>query len=607
MESPSTGFTLGTGAPADPAAVYRARVAVERSQVESCARRQTWLVRARVALLLAFIVIAYQACDQHSLARSWLWLPSALFAATSIGLAILTAISRRHEARIAYLEAGLARVEERWQAHADSGGDFADPRHPYASDLDLFGAGGLFGLICVARTASGRATLADWLKGAATVEEIVRRQAATRELADRLELRRDFWECGGEITREVQPRQLSAWVGAPSRAASTAIRVLCLCLAVACLPAVVLGANGHWFVPAAVIAAQLFFAWRYRSLTAEVARSAFRRAWELKTIVNLVARIERETFESPRLLDLQRALAGGGLLARRRVRRLIWFVDLLEARRNLYFAFVSAPFLLGTQLALAIEAWRHRHGPVIASWIDAVGEIEALASLATFAFEHPAFIYPEVVPASSRPTFTGRGLAHPLLPARSRIGNDVDLAQANLLLVTGSNMSGKSTLLRTVGTNATLALAGAPVCATSLRLCPLAIGASIQAIDSLQEGVSRFFAEIKRLRDVVALTESSPFTLFLLDEILHGTNSHDRQRGGEALISQLAESGAVGLISTHDLSLAHLADRLAPRTTNVHLQDRIEGTTLIFDYTLRAGIVSRSNALDLMRLVGLRV
>jgi DNA mismatch repair ATPase MutS len=187
------------------------------------------------------------------------------------------------------------------------------------------------------------------------------------------------------------------------------------------------------------------------------------------------------------------------------------------------------------------------------------------------------------------------------------VTNDVDLSATRLLLITGSNMSGKSTLLRAVGVNAVLALAGAPVCARALSLAPLSIGATLRTSDSLQDGVSRFFAEVRRLRAVVALAERSPFTLFLLDEILAGTNSHDRQRGGEAIVKALLDHGAIGLVTTHDLSLAQLADALRPTAANAHFQDRIEGEKLVFDFTLRPGIVSRSNALDLMRLVGLRV
>ena len=199
-------------------------------------------------------------------------------------------------------------------------------------------------------------------------------------------------------------------------------------------------------------------------------------------------------------------------------------------------------------------------------------------------------------------------MAHPLLPPATRIGNDVRLDRATrLLLVTGSNMSGKSTLLRTVGTTTVLALAGAPVPADRLRLSYLRVGASLRTVDSLQAGVSRFFAEIKRLRNIVSLAERSPLTLFLLDEILHGTNSQDRFAGAAAITRALVGHGAIGLITTHDLTLARIVDELAPAAVNVHFEDVISDDQLHFDYKLRPGVVTRANALALMKLVGLPV
>jgi DNA mismatch repair ATPase MutS len=261
-----------------------------------------------------------------------------------------------------------------------------------------------------------------------------------------------------------------------------------------------------------------------------------------------------------------------------------------------------------TQLAFAIERWRAHHGAAAAGWLEALGELETLASLATYAFEHPDQPFPEIVPDEQGPLYDGVNVSHPLLPADTRVGNDVRLdPQTRLWLVTGSNMSGKSTLLRTVGTSTVLALAGAPVPATRLRLSHLRVGASLRTVDSLQAGVSRFFAEIKRLREVVALAESSPLTLFLLDEILHGTNSQDRFAGAAAITRTLVARQAIGLVTTHDLTLAKIVDELAPAAINVHFEDVITHDELHFDYRLRPGVVSRGNALALMKLVGLPV
>jgi DNA mismatch repair ATPase MutS len=235
-----------------------------------------------------------------------------------------------------------------------------------------------------------------------------------------------------------------------------------------------------------------------------------------------------------------------------------------------------------------------------------VGEFEALSSLAGHAYERPQDPFPELVEETR---FDGEGLGHPLIPEFRNVRTDLRLGDEGprVLIVSGSNMSGKSTLLRTLGTNTVLALAGATVRARSLRLSPLQVGASIRIQDSLQAGASRFYAEITRLRQIVELTEQELPVLFLLDEILHGTNSHDRLIGAEGVVRGLTGRRAIGLVTTHDLALARIADELEPHAANVHFEDHLENGKMSFDYQLRPGIVQRSNALELMRSVGLEV
>jgi DNA mismatch repair ATPase MutS len=260
-----------------------------------------------------------------------------------------------------------------------------------------------------------------------------------------------------------------------------------------------------------------------------------------------------------------------------------------------------------TQLAFALEAWRVATGPGIRGWLEAVAQFEALAALATYAAENPEHPFPEVVEAG--PLFDGEAVGHPLLPRDQCVHNDVHLGrEVRVLVVSGSNMSGKSTLLRTVGVNTVLALAGAPVRARRLRVSPLTVGATLRVQDSLQAGKSRFFAEVLRVRQLVELARGPRPLLFLLDELFAGTNSHDRRQGAEAVVRTLVEAGAIGLITTHDLALTHIADLLAGSAANVHFEDVFEeGGGVTFDYRMRPGVVQRSNALALMRSVGLEV
>jgi DNA mismatch repair ATPase MutS len=268
---------------------------------------------------------------------------------------------------------------------------------------------------------------------------------------------------------------------------------------------------------------------------------------------------------------------------------------------------VVGPLMLWTeQLAFAIEAWRRVSGPALRRWLDAVGEIEALCCLGAYAWEHPADVFPEF--AAGGACFEGEEMAHPLLDRSRAVRNSVALGgDLRVLIVSGSNMSGKSTLLRTLGINTVLAQAGAPVCARRLRLSRLALGASIRTMDSLHDGTSRFYAEIKRLHQIMELTAGPLAVLFLLDELLHGTNSHDRKIGAEAIVRGLVERGAIGLVTTHDLALAQVVEALATRAANVHFEDQFENGRMTFDYRLHAGVVEKSNALELMRSVGLEV
>jgi hypothetical protein len=328
---------------------------------------------------------------------------------------------------------------------------------------------------------------------------------------------------------------------------------------------------------------------------------------DLTLLSEVLGRLESERFSSPRLAELRAALDVEGLPPSRQISRLNRLIDLLDARRNMLFAPLALLTLWPLQFAIAIERWRQASGPAVALWLAAVGEFEALGSLASYAYEHPQDPFPELVEEGV--CFEGEGLGHPLIPEAANVRTDLSLSNERnrVLIVSGSNMSGKSTLLRTVGTNTVMALAGAPVRAGGLRLSPLQVGASIRIQDSLQAGASRFYAEITRLRQIVELTESALPVLFLLDEILHGTNSHDRRIGAEGVVRGLLRRGAMGLVTTHDLALARIAEELAPHAANVHFEDHLEDGKMTFDYRLRPGVVQRSNALELMRSVGLEV
>ncbi len=320
----------------------------------------------------------------------------------------------------------------------------------------------------------------------------------------------------------------------------------------------------------------------------------------------MLCRVEKEQFHSPLLAQLRAGLDAEGEPPSRRLARLKRLMEYLDSRDNVFVRILEVFILWTPHMALKVEHWRQHSGSAVRRWLNAAGELEALCSLASHAFEHPADPFPEF--SEQAPYLEAEAIGHPLLGEDRVVRNDVRIGDAlRLLVVSGSNMSGKSTMLRTLGVNVVLAQAGAPVRARRLRLSPLALGASIRVSDSLQGGVSRFYAEILRLRQILDLTSGKLPVLFLIDEFLHGTNSHDRRIGAEALVRGLVQRGAIGLITTHDLALAEVAGILGERAANVHFEDRIENGQILFDYRMRPGVVRKSNAIELMRQVGLEI
>ena len=591
----------------DPRAAYETKLAAHRALAAERARVQSWLSNARLAVFFVGAALAFFVFAPPRLPLATLVPPALAFLALVVWHDRVIRARRRAERGAAWFEAGLARLDGRF-AELAAGERFRDAEHLYAEDLDLFGAGSLFALLCRARTPSGEETLARWLLSQASPGEIRARQAAVAELRDLLDLRERLALVGEEVAPRLHARELVAWGAAAGAAPRTRERAAALGLSIlsgTTLAAWIFFGSGP-FPWLAALLVQSVFAWWRRARLRDCLAGVERVGRDLDLLAELLACLEAQRFSSERLVALRRLVETRDRPPSWQIARLRLLRDLADARRNQLFAPVGAIFAFTTQVALALEAWRARCGPALATWIDGVAELEALASLAAHAFEHPADPFPEIVEAG--PRFEAEGLGHPLLLEERCVRNDVALSdELRLLVVSGSNMSGKSTFLRSVGVNAVLALAGGSVRARRLQISPLAVGASIRLHDSLLEGTSRFYAEITRLKQIVSATGGGLPVLFLLDEILHGTNSHDRRIGAEAVVRGLVERGAVGLVTTHDLALARIAEGLAPRAANVHFEDHLEDGRVSFDYRLRPGVVTKSNALDLMRAVGLEV
>ena len=600
-----------------PRAEYGQRIAQRSAAIAIGDRRALWLSNGRLAVAgVAFVVL--WGVVRGAWSPFWVLAPAFVFAVLAIIHAhVLNKQERLHRA-VAFYEHGIRRIDGTWaekgggsRSRPANGPDAApDPftTDPLARDLDLFGPGSLFQLLNTARTQVGERTLADWLRAPADPDEVRSRQRAVAELRDLLDFREDIAVLAAEA--EVgRTDRLAAWASEAPAAFAPAVRMLfaaCAVITIALATAVFLFERieivwlGLWIL----VQSGLAYFWKKR--LAYIIAAVGTPEHDLKLLGALLERIERQTFSSDRLVGLRNALISDGAPPSRQIGRLERLVSWLDATFNLLFAPFAYSVLMREQLAIAIDRWHHQHRLAVLEWLRRAGEIEALASLAALAYEHPADPFPEF--ADAGPIFEADGLGHPLMTEHANVRNDIAIGGAHplVLIVSGSNMSGKSTLLRAVGVNVVLAQAGATVRAARIRLSPLAIGATIRVDDSLQEGRSRFYAEILRLRDILQQASTAP-VLFLLDEILHGTNSYDRRIGAEAIVQALVARGAVGLVTTHDLALTELTTKLGAAASNVHFEDRIEDGKMVFDYRMRSGIVEHSNALALMRAIGIDV
>jgi hypothetical protein len=596
--------SAGTGN--EVSAVYSARLASQRAKQEAAERRHKQLGYVKLAIVAATVVLFVLGLKARIASAWWLIVPIVALAFLEKAHERVLESLKKSTRIIAFYERGLARMENRWMGGGESGDDFLKPEHPYARDLDLFGKGSLFELLCTARTSAGKNILAEWLLGAAAAPEIERRQEAVRELAPRLDFREEIAASGEDIRSRARTEALLAWAEAPAVLRSEAVRVVALILSAGWLLSLLVWAVwGLWEFPLVISIANRIFYSHFQSRCQKIiGAETFVREFALLPI--LLTRMEREKFTSAKLVELQTRLRQHGVSPAASIGKLRRLTQALESRRSLLLAVSDSFVLWTTQVALAIETWRQEFAPAFRVWLMAVGEMEALNALANYSYEHPEDTFPQFLP--ERATLEANGLAHPLLPRARAIRNDVKLgAELRVMIVSGPNMSGKSTFIRAIGLNGVLAQCGAPVCAKSLRLSPLQVTASICILDSLQGGTSRFYAEIKRLKLIAELAEKPAAVLFLLDELLSGTNSDDRRAGSDAFVKSMVALGAIGLVTTHDLALTRMADEPPMQAANFHFEDRIENGELRFDYRLVAGVAQSSNALKLMRSIGLEV
>jgi MutS domain V len=597
--------TVSSPGPREEYSRRLAKLSVERTTLQRRERRVGYAQLGLAAFGVVWLLFRLRHFTRTDLL---LLIPVIAFVVLAVLHGRLLATLKARSRAILFYEQGLARLNGAWAGGGVTGERFLLPTDPCARDLDLFGRASLFELLCTARTRAGEEALARWLLSPARPDEVRARQAAARELSPHLGFREDLSILGEDVGLGVRPTLLADWGEAPALLPSGMIRILIPVLAVAWVLSIaawqLAGAPELWVAALTVI--NLGVSYRFRRRLGEAAHAAEEAGRDLALLSQVLKAFEESEFTSPRLQQLQAQLRQDGMLSSRAIAKLNRLVEYLESAHNLFVRLFDFVIFYRLQFVLGAERWRRHFGPSLRLWLNTVGELEALAALGSYTYEHPEDVFPEF--ADHAPCFEAEGLAHPLIPRERAVANDLRLDRdLQLIIVSGPNMAGKSTFLRGIGVNVVLAQCGAPVRAAKLKLSPLAVTASICVLDSLEGGISRFYAEIHRLKQIMDMTLGPVPVLFLLDELLSGTNSHDRLIGTRSIVTKLVERGAVGLVSTHDLALTAIPEEIGSRAVNCHFEDHLEAGELRFDYKLYPGIVQTSNALPLMRTIGLEV
>ncbi len=589
---------------------YRTLAAQHEATLQAARTRQTRLLQGMAACVVLILSLTYRSL--HGSGSLWLLVAglAGIIILISMSLAQGSVITRQQRLLSLYrnnLQRADGTVPYTERTGLDAEQNLRPAHHLYERDLDLLGPASLLSLLATVRTGLGEDGLAHLLLEPASHTESVDRQQAVRELLPQTELRERIALLGTTSFQQISASFFQTWLAEEAPAFAPGFRIV---LAATALLAVALLLAGlthlrpwGFILPnlAAVLAIQGIVCAYLRPRVLPLLQGGVRLQGNIKLLSEGLALMQQTSFTSARLQHLQQ-LSREPVGAVQLLGRLESQLAIVEQRPKEYFLLFSLLLAAGTQAAISIARWKRDHAAAMHSWLAAWSEFEALNALATFAFEHPDYTWPELLPETHAPAFTATQLGHPLLPGA--ITNDVSLGESQrFYLISGSNMSGKSTLLRSIGINAVLAYAGAPVHAHSLRLTPLLLGASLALTDSLAEGTSKFKAEVARLSALVAAGKQAP-VLFLVDEIFSGTNSSDRRTAAAAVLRALLAHGGIGALSTHDLALTELATP-ANGGTNVHMASPNPDDPLGFDYKLKPGVNTSSNALAIVRMMGL--
>lgn len=503
-------------------------------------------------------------------------------------------------------EDSLLRIQGDWNSFTDDGTEFIDLNHRYLQDLDIFGKGSLFQFMNNTVTFSGRRKLRDFLvQPAKSINEIIERQEAIRELAPRLEWRQQY-RTEGMLEPVIQdPQDLLLWVNhtnkfylnAPTIIIFRLMPVITICFGIFAW----INPQPAYYILIGALVIQFIMLKIHVKQRETILGIAAKYVQNLKAYHKMLDLLEKEEYSATFLSELKNRLKSQGMTAGEQIRKLEKIAESIANRHNQFYFIFNILLLLDYQFVFALEKWKEQYGSSIQKWLDIIAEFEALSSLAGLTYDFPEWTTPEL--SEEAAFFKAEGMAHPLL--HSGVANDLKFEPPqNILLITGSNMSGKSTLLRTAGINLVLAYAGGNVCAQTFKCSLMDIYTCMRVNDNLEQNISSFYAELMRIKMMVKAVDEGRIIFFLLDEIFKGTNSIDRHTGARVLIKKLSKAKLLGLVSTHDLELGDL-EKDSPWIKNYHFEEYYENNQICFDYKLRLGVSNTRNAAYLMKLAGI--
>ncbi len=594
-----------------PADTYRQQLTTLEAQLQEAKRRKERISWMRLGVIIFTALVSYQL---------WIQNISLAFVAALIGIAIFLRLvvlaGRNREAidqlnSLVHINREELKVLDHQYTQLPDGIQFKPADHAYANDLDIFGRASLYQYINRASTEKGQQTLAQWLLSPAEAGTILERQEAVKELSDKVEWRQTLQAYGQQqpLTSSMQS-DIEEWLKEPAllgpKSAWQWLRYV--------LPAIILGIlvlNLAGFVTNALLYLFIFI---FLVISGLISLKIFpyykkinKLGPQLSTMARSLAWIEKASFQSELLKRLQQSYVFKTGIASRSIRRLQQLLNRFDVRLNpLVFIPLNIFLLWDLQQALNLEKWKAEQEENIARWFQALGEIEALGSLANLSFNQPHWSFPAI--AQEHGTFMAKGLGHPLIAASKNIRSDyATIGAGQISLITGSNMAGKSTFLRSVGVNIVLAMMGSPVCAAQLGVSVMQVMSSMRIADNLEESTSTFYAELKKLQGIIQAVNQKEKVFLLLDEILRGTNSLDRHTGSQALLIQLIKQDAVGMLATHDLALASISETYPGNLHNYHFDVQVAGDELYFDYKLKDGVCQSMNASILMQKIGIKL